>query len=119
MNDLSTQLLGSDQNVLVVSVPAEVNHETAEPLRELVNRLLPNRDGAALVLDFARVDLVSSIGIAALLQIQEACRDRDAAMSLANVSRKQVEFFRMLTIERKFHMESSVADAVSWVERQG
>lgn len=116
MADIAHQLAGRDGAVLVVRIPGELNHETAEPLRDLVQRRLPNRDGAGLVLDFADVLLISSIGVAALLQVHEFCRDREATMVLAAVSRRQLDFFKMLTIERKFQRAGDVASAVAMVE---
>ncbi len=116
MADIFHQLAGQDGEVLVVRIPAELNHETAEPLRELVHRRLPNRDGAGLVLDFSDVLLISSIGVAALLQVHEFCHDREAPMVLASVSRRQLDFFKMLTIERKFRRAEDVAGAVAEVQ---
>lgn len=119
MADFSHQLGGRDGAVLVVRLPAELNHETSEPLRELVQRRLPNRDGAALVLDFADVMLISSIGVAALLQVHEFCHDREATMFLAGVPKRQLDFFRMLTIEKKFKRAEDVAAALAMIEGDG
>lgn len=112
MSDVMHQLRGVDGAVLVVRVPSELNHEWAEPLRGCVMRHLPNREGAGVVLDFADVKLISSIGIAALLQVQEHCRDHEAKLVLASVPARQLAFFKMLKLERKFGFAPSVDEAV-------
>jgi len=77
---------GLDGAILIVRVPPEVNHITADPLRETVLHALPARDDAGVVLDCADVSLITSIGVAALLQIKDHCQSVRAPMCLANVS---------------------------------
>jgi anti-anti-sigma factor len=117
LDHLAHHLAGRDAAILVVTLPPDLNHESAEPVRDLVHRHLPNREGAAVVIDFAAVEMVSSIGVAALLQIQEFCRDHDARLVLAALSRRQLDFFRMLTLDRKFALARSLGDAVAELDR--
>lgn len=109
--ELGTQLGGRDETVLIVRAPRELGHEAADELRLTVARHLPNRDGAGVVLDMADVVLISSIGIAALLQTQELCEDREAAMVIANMPAEQMGLLEMLRLDRKFTMFDSVEDA--------
>jgi anti-anti-sigma factor len=109
--ELGTQLGGRDETVLIVRAPRELGHEEADELRLTVARHLPNRDGAAVVLDMADVVLISSIGIAALLQTQELCEDREASMVIANMPAEQMGLLTMLRLDRKFTMFESVEDA--------
>lgn len=113
MGDIPTRLAGRDGSVLVVRLPFEVNHDSAEPIRQCVARALPNRDGAGCVLDLADVVLITSIGIASLLQVQEFCRDRGAPLILAAVPPRQMNFLRMLKLDRKFEFSPSVDEAVA------
>lgn len=108
---------GPDGSVLVVHLPPDLNHETVEPLRALVARYLPNRDGAGVVLDLGQVRLITSIGVAALLQIDEFCRDRGASLVLAAASSVQQGFLRMLKLERKFIQAATVEDAIRQAAR--
>jgi anti-anti-sigma factor len=112
VTEIRHRLTGRDGSVLVVAVPRELNHESAEPLRAAVLRALPNRDGAAVVLDLSDVALVTSIGIAALLQVQEFCRDRAAGLILAHIPPRQLAFLKMLKLDRKFEVAATVEDAV-------
>ncbi len=113
MFEISHKLAGADEAILVVAVPRELNHESAEPLRAAVMRSLPNRDNAGVILDMTEVGLVSSIGIAALLQVQEFCRDRGAGLVLASLPQRQLAFLKMLKLDRKFACEATVDGAIA------
>lgn len=103
--------------MLVLSLPASVNHQSAEPLRAAVRRLLPNRDDAALIFDCRDVTLITSIGIAALLQIQERCDDLGAPMILAGVTAPIRRMLSLLRLDGKFRIEGDVADSIAALDR--
>lgn len=107
------RLVGNDGEVLVVEVPVTLGHETADGLIGEIARRLPDRAGAAVVLDFGAVRLVTSIGIAALLQIHEMCADRGAPLRLAAVPPEQRKLLRMLRLESRFEMDPDVDAAVA------
>lgn len=104
--------LEGDGRVLVVVVPDGLTHETAGPVRSCAQNHLPNTDGAGLVLDMSRVRLISSLGVAALLQIQEHCQDRGAEMRLACLQADLRRFVDMLGLESRFVMSTALDDAV-------
>ncbi|MDX2115504.1 MAG: STAS domain-containing protein [Planctomycetota bacterium] len=116
MYDLHHHLAGRGGVILVIRAPRELNHDTADTIRTAVTRGLPNADGAAAVFDLADVQIMTSIGIAALLQVQEHCADRGARLILARVPERQLAFMRMLKLERKFEFAPSVEDAVAMLE---
>ncbi len=98
--------------MLVVRVPRDLNHEWADPLRLCVARNVPDRDGSGVVLDMADVEMISSIGIAALLQVQELCKDRQARLMLAGLPPAQSRLLTMLKLDRRFAQSASVEEAV-------
>lgn len=111
--EMEFELSGHDGEVLVVRLPRDLTHESAESLRQTVARRLPNREDAGVVLAMAAVELISSIGIAALLQVRELCEDRRAPLILAAMPDRQVGFLRMLKLDRKFAFAPTVDDAVA------
>lgn len=113
MFESTASLAGPDGAILLVCVPRLLTHESAEPLRDVVAHRLPNRDGAGVVLDMGEVELISSIGIAALLQVFEHCRDRGAEALIANLPIRQRDFLRMLKIDTKFRFVSTVEEGVA------
>lgn len=105
------KLAGRDGETLVVTCPAELTHDSGEQVLRTVKRHLPNRDNAVCVLDMSQVGLISSIGITALLQIEEHCTDRGAALRLAGLPERQRQFLRMLKLEAKFVFVKDVDEA--------
>ena len=71
MDEIRWSIKGSGGQVLVVEAPAELNHESAPGLSEVVRRRMPAVDGVGLVLDMSATEMISSIGITALLEAQE------------------------------------------------
>lgn len=112
MEHATHELSGPDGRVLVLRLPADLNHDSADAVRALLARVLPNREGAAAVIDLGAVRLITSIGIAALLQMEEFCRDRAAPMVLANVPKSQQAFLKMLKLDRKFVQAESIDEAI-------
>jgi anti-anti-sigma factor len=108
-------LQGPDGQVLVVQSPPNLTHETGDAVRACVEARLPPRDDAALILDMSNVRLISSIGIAALLQIDEHCRLAGAPFRLAGLPAHQVELLGMLRLEHKFPRDETIDDALAIV----
>ncbi len=112
---LETRLSGPSGAVLVVRVPAALDHESAGPLRSVVERETPNRDGAGVVLDLADCRLITSIGIAALLQVEELAIGMGGGMCLAGMSEDLRRFLAMLRLDQRFSAEATVEEAVDRV----
>lgn len=102
VSDIPYHFSGRDGEVLVVGLPAELTHQCAEILRRTVEGHLPNRAGAAAVLDMSGVSIISSIGIAALLQVSEYCGDQRARLVVASLPQRLRQFLAMLKLEEKF-----------------
>jgi anti-anti-sigma regulatory factor len=116
MDEPTWRLLPPDYATLVIRAPATLTHETAEPLRACAERRLPNRDDAGLVLDMSDVRLITSIGIAALLQVQDHTRavTGDAnRFRLAALPGEQLEFLTMLKLDAAFAHSETVDDATA------
>lgn len=116
--DVSTQLIGEDRQILVVRLPQAVNHLTAEDIRSAVERELPKRDDAGLVLDASEVSLITSVGIAMLLQLQEHCDDRDTGMLLVSLVPPVLRMLELLRLDARFRTASDLEEAVRSLERR-
>lgn len=108
---------GSSEAILVLEAPQALNHTTADEFRRETARLLPNRDDAGLVVDAAEITMITSIGIAALLQVQEHCRIAGAPMVLAAPSDVVRRMFALVRLERQFPTAPTVDEAVAMIER--
>ena len=114
--EIVSHLAGASGVVLVVSVPADVNHITADKLRASVEARLPHHDEAGVVLEMSSVSLITSVGVASLLQIQDICHERGVRCCLAGLSGEALHFLEMLRLEDKFDRRDDLAGALDFVE---
>jgi anti-anti-sigma factor len=112
MPEIRHRVDGADGRAVILTAPAVLNHQNADALTAAAERWLPNRDDAAAILDLSAVTLISTIGIAALLQIEDLCRRRGAGFALAAVPERQRELLRMLHLVDRFRAFDSVEEAV-------
>ena len=116
MSPLTTEILGSDRTILVMRLPSTVADEQVTLIREEFRSRMPRQLGAGLVLDFTAVELINSIGITCLLQLEEDCRRMKAPMLLASLPPMIAQFLRQLKLDRRFVALTAVDDAVARIE---
>lgn len=119
MSAIRSQLRGQSDTILVIALPSSLVDETVGPIRDEVQARLPNSDGAGLVLDCREVELINSIGITFLLQVQDDCRRRRAGITLAAVPAPIVAFLSRLKLDKRFQRHDTVEDAVATLDRAG
>jgi len=113
---LSSQVLGKDHTILVVRLPTMVTDEQVTPIRAEVRARLPRVAGAALVMDFEGVELVNSIGITCLLQVEEDCRRQGARLLLAAMPAPIYQFLRQVRLDRRFQCVPTLDQAIDAIE---
>lgn len=119
MTPLASQILGVDKSVLLIQLPSHVTDEWGAAIQQEVHTRLPRIDKAAVVLDFECVELINSIGITCLLQIEEECRRRRARLMLARIPATIVRFFQQLKLDKRFVSVPTVDDALARVNANG
>lgn len=113
MANLGSHLAGSDGHVLVVHLPARFTDEWINHIRREVETRLPPIPGAGLVLDFGCVEIINSLGITCLLNLDERCRLAGAGMVLACVSPTTMGFLSRVKLDKKFKISPMVEEAVA------
>lgn len=113
MNPLGSQLAGRDQTVLVLHMPGKVTDEWTTAIQNEVRSRLPRGAGSGLVLDFTHVELINSIGITCLLQVEEDCRRQGARMLMASVPERIWGFFKQVKLDRRFTAVADIDSAVA------
>ena len=101
--------------VLSVGIVGEVDHHSARPLREEIDRYLYLYRPTVLSLSLARVNFMDSSGLGLILGRLALCRELACPMRLTDVSERAARIFRMaglarmegLTIEEAREKESS------------
>ncbi len=112
VSEINAQLAGEADQILVIAVPSKLTDEVAGPIRACADQRLPNSDGAALVLDCRGLELVNSIGITCLLQIQDRCAGQGARFLLAGLPPAIRRFLATLKLDERFDQAESVEDAI-------
>ncbi|MBL0870418.1 MAG: STAS domain-containing protein [Phycisphaerales bacterium] len=112
MQHLAAQLVGTDQQILVIHLPSRFTDEWVSPVENEVAARLPRLSGAGLVLDFSSVQLMNSIAITCILHLQETCRERSAGLRLAGLPEPIRKFFCQLKLDRRFVLSGDVDSAV-------
>lgn len=111
-----TRRAGSADQILVFELPEQLVDDTIEPVQTAVRAALPQSDGAALVLDAANLALLNSLGITALLQIQDLCRTRQAGMAIAALPQSTRTLLSQLRLDKRFDLYGTVDEAVVSLE---
>lgn len=101
---------------MLICCPPQLTHETADALSRSAIEALSRIDGAGLILDFDGVTLISSIGIAALLEINEAAGE--GRMVLVGLPGAQAKFLEMLRLDRKFRQAANLDDAIDLLQSE-
>ncbi len=112
ISPLASQLVGRERSLLLLRLPSSVTDEQVLAIREEVRAKLPRQTGGGLVLDFEAVELVNSIGITCLLQVEEDCRKVGARMLLAALPQPIAQFLKQLKLDRRFRTASTVEEAI-------
>lgn len=116
ISPLTSQVVGRDKSVLVLRLPSTVTDEQVNAIRDEVRSRLPRQTGAGLVLDMEAVELINSIGITCMLQVEEDCRKSGARLLLAAVPPAISGFLKQLKLDRKFKSAGTVDEAVGQIE---
>lgn len=109
-------MAGEAGAVLVVALPQDLNHITSDMVRSCVEARLPEHDEAGVVLDASLLSLITSIGVAALLQIEELTRLRKVPLCITGLQGEGLKFLRMLCLDDRFPRQETVALGVGYVE---
>lgn len=110
---LASHLVGEDSQLLVVALPNRVAEEHVSAIRSEVSNRTPQMSGCGVILDFTAVELINSMGITCLLNIDDECRRRKAGLVLAGVSPLIRTFFARLKLDKRFRMADSIDDAIA------
>ena len=70
-------------DVVVAAPVGRIDHANADGLTAALAPLLDAPDGAALLLDFSRVDYISSVGLRVLMMTAKTLRTRERRLGVA------------------------------------
>jgi anti-anti-sigma factor len=106
---ISTETFG---NVLVAHTPDELSEDTAGLFLEALSGPI-NSGQKSLVLQMDRSELFDSMGLTALLDLQDDLREQGGQLALSGVADTGLRILEVTRLDKQFDIFESVIDAVS------
>jgi anti-anti-sigma factor len=102
-------------DVVVAAPVGRIDHANAAPFEEALRPLLDQSVGAkrALILDFAGVEYISSVGLRVLMTAAKQARAHDSKLAVAGLQPVVAEIFAISRFDRILDVHSSVAGALA------
>ena len=102
-------------DVVVASPVGRIDHANAVPFEEALLPLLAqsNIDKEALLLDFAGVEYISSVGLRVLMAAAKQARAHESSIAVASLQPIVAEIFGISRFDRILDLYPSVADALA------
>ena len=98
---------------VVVAAPAgRIDHANADGFTAALAPLLEAPDGAAVLLDFSRVDYISSVGLRVLMMAAKTLRARNRKLGVAAPQPVVREIFEISRFNLILELSPSVRDAL-------
>ena len=107
--DIQTQ---KEANAMVVTITGRLDAVTAPGYEKKLNELIAG-DETCFVVDFAKLDYISSAGLRALLATAKRLKVKGGKISFANISGSVKEVFDISGFGSIFQMHDSLADALA------
>ncbi len=85
---------------LTITLRGEIDHHSAAPLREAIDRELYRYRPHRFTLSLASVNFMDSSGLGLVLGRLEVCREMGCAMCLTHAGERTLRIFRMARLDR-------------------
>ena len=92
--------------VITVRLAGDIDHHTAAPIRERIDKEIIKHEPSLLILDFSGVDFMDSSGIGLVMGRYRLLRDNDAKIHIVNPPRHIEKVMRLAGLERLAQIET-------------
>jgi len=99
-----------DGDLLILSADGGINRGTATQLVESVGKLV-EAGVRRIIIDFSKVDLITSTGISTLLLLSRSMRNRGAEVKLASIGGMVSQVLQLMRLDKVFEMYPDVPQA--------
>lgn len=103
------------QGATVLVLAGELDHDTAEPLRQALDAA--RRRGGRLLVDLSRLDFCDSTGLNVLLHGRLAVREAGGSLELVGLRLPVARMFHVTGADRLFRLHPDVESALSVPQR--
>ncbi|MEU9147813.1 STAS domain-containing protein [Streptomyces sp. NPDC048349] len=113
-NERFTVAVQTVDGAVVLELAGELDHDTAQPLREALDAAVPR--GGRLLVDLTGLGFCDSTGLNVLLQSRLAAREAGGSVELAGLRGSVARMFRITGADGVFPVHADVAQALSGTE---
>ena len=92
--------LSEDGGILTALLCCEIDHHTAKPIRERIDRALFEKKPRTLIIDFSGVEFMDSSGIGLIIGRAECAEAVGALVSIEGMSPTLLRLLRIAGLER-------------------
>lgn len=97
-------IFSEDGGILTASIECDVDHHTAKPMREKIDRRLFESKPHTLVIDFSKVEFMDSSGLGLIIGRVEKATLLNARVVLTGASPRIMKLINLSGIERIKHL---------------
>ncbi|WP_327417990.1 STAS domain-containing protein [Streptomyces sp. NBC_01233] len=100
---------------VVLAMAGELDHDTAEPLRQALDTTWP--DGGRLLVDLTRLDFCDSTGLNVLLRGRLAIQESGGTLELVGLHPPVARMFHITGADRLFRVHTDLEAALATPQR--
>ncbi|MFM1936278.1 MAG: Anti-anti-sigma-B factor [Planctomycetota bacterium] len=116
---METYLGEADEQVIVIVADGGLNKGTAGQINDVVQRAI-DCGMRGVIVDCARLDILSSAGLASLLMLHRRMKDHGGEVKIAGLQGMSVQVLRLAKLDSIFQLYPDVAQArLSFRPKQG
>jgi stage II sporulation protein AA (anti-sigma F factor antagonist) len=97
-------IFSEDKGRLTAHIQCDVDHHTAKPMREKIDRMLFERKPDTLIIDFSKVEFMDSSGLGLILGRVEKASALNSEVHLVGASPRIMKLISLSGIERVRHL---------------
>ncbi|WP_424212898.1 STAS domain-containing protein [Streptomyces sp. BI20] len=101
-----------DSGTTVLALAGELDHDTAEPLRQALSAAIDAASGARLLVDCARLRFCDSTGLNVLLRARLAAEEAHGSVELVALRDQMSRMFRLTGADGVFRIHRDLAGAL-------
>ena len=107
------------QKTILIQITGEIDHHTAQTLREAADRVLDRVGGKHIIFDFAEVTFMDSSGIGMMIGRYKRVQSIGGRVCIACANEKIREIVHLSGLERLLPTFSSMEEALQYTEGRG
>ncbi len=107
---METYLAEADDKVIVLVADGGLNKGTAEQIRDVVKRAV-EAGMKGVIVDCAKLDILSSAGLAKLLMLHRQMKDHGGEVKVAGLQGMSVQVLRLAKLDGMFQLYPDVSQA--------